>query len=139
MRAYRFLGRVLLARNSPLDGCGQFERAQEECTKAIAVARRNGTPLFEGDAHLVQARISLRAGADASDEAASALDRAEALLDQVGAESRRPRLLELRAEAAGVQGDASARERFLREAHRALTEMGATLRAERIAQALAKL
>ncbi len=121
---------------------GQPARAQEECREAIAVAQRNGTPLYECDAHLVRARILLRAGAsqpDAAREVAAALDRAQALLDQIGAESRRPRLLELRAELAHAQGDTAGRERFLREAHRSLIEMGATVRAQRVAEALAEL
>jgi adenylate cyclase len=173
--AYRFLGRVLLVEDRPLDAraaleralanaresgtglhgeadflqllaeahldIGEPERAQQACAEAIAVAQRNGTPLFECDAQLVQARILLGAGApqaDAARDVAAALDRAEALIAQIGAESRRPRLLELRAELAHAQGDAPARERFLREAQRVLTELGATVRAERFAQELAE-
>jgi tetratricopeptide (TPR) repeat protein len=115
---------------------GQTERARAECVEAIAVARRSCTPLFECDAQLVLARILMRGGAAQSDAAArvtDALDRAEALIVQIGAESRRPRLLELRAQLAHSQGDAAACERFLREAERALIEMGAPLRAQRLA------
>jgi hypothetical protein len=114
---------------------GNREQARERCAEAIAVARRNGTPLFECDASLVQARIALsdepsRAGAIA--ESAIALSRAEALIEQIGAEGRRPRLLELCAELARAQGDESEHERLLREAERLLIEMGAPVRAQRL-------
>ncbi len=123
-------------------GVRQSDRAQDECSRAIAIARRNGTPLYECDAQLVLARVLLREGAsepEAARQIGAALERAAELIDQTGGESRRPRLEELRAELAHARGDAATRERYLREAHRLYTEMGATGHAERMAKELGEL
>ncbi len=69
-------------------------------------------------------------------EVTSALERVAELIDQMGAESRRPRLEELRAELADRHGDATGSERHLRDAHRLYIEMGATGHAERLAREL---
>jgi tetratricopeptide (TPR) repeat protein len=77
-------------------GLGQLGRARAGCDRAIAVARRNGTRLWECDAQLLLARILLRADA-APGEVAAAVERAGELIEQTGAEGRRPRLDDLRA------------------------------------------
>jgi tetratricopeptide (TPR) repeat protein len=120
-------------------GLGQYESAKAECGEAIALARRQGTPLYECDAQLVLAGSLLRESgshSEAAGEIGAALNRVEELIDQMGAESRRPRLEELRAEHALARGNTDGRDRHLREAHRLFTEMGATGHAERIANEL---
>jgi hypothetical protein len=54
-----------------------------------------------------------------------------------GAKSYEPFLCVERADLARLNGDEPARQRELREAHRLFTEIGATIRAEEVAKALA--
>jgi tetratricopeptide (TPR) repeat protein len=118
---------------------GEVERARETCGEAIAAAQHRGTLVWECDAWLVLARVLLRASVAepaATQEIVSALERAQELIERTGAESRRPRLAELRAELAHTLGDAAGRERHLREAHRLYTEMGATGHTERLGREL---
>jgi class 3 adenylate cyclase/tetratricopeptide (TPR) repeat protein len=123
-------------------GLRQSDRAEGECSTAIALAQCNGTPLYECDAQLVLARVLLRETAsepETAREIGTALERAADLIEQTGAESRRSRLEELRAVLARAEGDAAGHARHLREAQRLYTEMGATRHAERLERELERL
>ena len=123
-------------------GVGQLGLARHECDEAIAAALRSGTPLYECDAQLILARILLQEGSAEPAkvrEIGSSLERAAELIDQTGAESRRPRLTELLASVAHAQGDDADHVRKLREAHRLYVEMGATGNAARLGSELEKL
>ena len=103
---------------------------------------RSGTPLYECDARLVLARVRLQEGAEetaTAREIGLLLERVTGLIDQTGAESRRPRLTELLASLAHAQGDDADHVRKLREAHRLYVEMGATGNAARLGSELEKL
>ena len=87
--------------------------------------------------HLALARALLATdGAKARNEVEHALGEALRLVEETGARSYTPEICVERAELARLSGDAAARQRELREAHRLFTEMGATARAEQVAKEL---
>jgi hypothetical protein len=106
--------------------------------EATAVSRRLGTRLGEFTALLTRSRaLRETRGFEAVREIEATLAEADAWLEMSGARSYEPFLHVERAELARLTGDESTRERELREAHRLFTEIGATIRAEEVAKALA--
>src|SRR5262249_21121262 len=75
-----------------------------------------------------------RDGARAAGDVEAILAEAEHLVAQTGARLYLPDIHLARAELARLAGDEAARRRELSEAHRLFTEMGATVRAEQVAQ-----
>jgi hypothetical protein len=78
-------------------------------------------------------RAVLAEGLSATAEAEALIAQAIQLIDTTGMTSFQPELSESRAELARLLGDAPARRRYLHDAHRLYTEMGATAHAERVA------
>jgi tetratricopeptide (TPR) repeat protein len=115
---------------------GGIERARENAERALVFASERGMRTGELDARLVLARVSVAEGADA-DRVKDLLQTCAALVDETGAEVRRPHVHWIRAELARAHGDDPTQERELREAHRLFTEMDATGHAERVASELA--
>jgi class 3 adenylate cyclase/tetratricopeptide (TPR) repeat protein len=113
---------------------GDYRRA----TELVEEARALGLPAGQGtepDARFAHARLLLRV------EGLAAADRVEAMLaelrdtcDTLGARLLLPRIDLESAEIARLRGDAPARELALRTAQRSFTEIGATARAERMAE-----
>ncbi len=120
----------------------QLERGEPDVARAAALhaveeTTKSGARLFEGEARLALATVLLRIdGAPAREQVEAELTRAEVLIDATGYAIRRASVHEVRAELAQLEGDADARRRHLREAHRLYTEMGATGHAERVAREL---
>jgi tetratricopeptide (TPR) repeat protein len=111
---------------------GDLGGARERADEAVAVARRRQTALSEIVALLARARVGL-ATDGASPAVERDLDDATAVVAQTTARGYLPDIHLERARLAARRGDARERERHLREAHRLLVEMGATLRVERLA------
>src|SRR5262245_5981179 len=119
-------------------GRGDVMRAQALVGEAAALARSQGAAVFLCAANLVRAEaLVARDGARAAGEVEAILAEAEQLVAQTGARLHLPDVHLVRAELARLTGDHAARQRELSEAHRLFTEMGATIRAERVAKALA--
>jgi hypothetical protein len=96
--------------------------------EAIAVCQRRGTRLYEFSGQLTRMRaLRETQGLQATREIEAALAHADAWIEMRAAKSYEPFLRVERAELARLNGDAPSRERELREAHRELTEMGATI------------
>jgi hypothetical protein len=76
------------------------------------------------------------AGAAEAERIEATLDAAEALVAETGARVLSPQITERRGELAGLRGESAERERFLRQAHRLYTEVGAAGHAERLAREL---
>jgi hypothetical protein len=115
-------------------GLGDRARALTLAEEAIAVCRRRGTRFWEFSALLTRVRTLLETERlQATREIEAALAEAAAWLEMSGAKSPFLHVDEL----ARLTGDESTRERELREAHRLFTEIGATIRAEEVAKALA--
>lgn len=84
------------------------------------------------------ARVLLRQeGVAAAAAIRAALDRAEALIRETGAKNYQPFIHLERAELARLEGDADARVRELRAAHRLFVAMGAPIRVEQVERELA--
>jgi class 3 adenylate cyclase/tetratricopeptide (TPR) repeat protein len=114
-------------------GRSEIERALATASEAIEVSRRLGTRWKEIPAQLSKARaLRMRGDEDAAEGATTARREAEELVKETGARVYLPLLSEERAALAALLGDAAARERHLREAHRLYTEIGATGHAERV-------
>ena len=127
---------MLLARAAL--GLGDLPRARSAAEDACASAMRTGARLTECDAHVVLARVLLCSGAPGDQrDAEDALDRAQSLADLLGKNGAAGLILIERGRLARLRGDEAARERFLREAHRAFTEMGATGQVALLAKELA--
>jgi len=119
-------------------GAGDHLRARILADEAVAAASRRGTTLFEPQVQFTLARVLLRAeGARARGAIEAALERAHAVSTKIGARVHGPFIHLERAELARLTGDAAADVRELREAQRLFAEMGATVRAEQVARALA--
>src|SRR5262245_17044993 len=117
---------------------GAHRAARESAERALTLARERGMRMAECAAHLALARVLARSeGVHAREAVESALAQASSLVGETGAARYAPFIHLERAELARRLGDETARQRELREAHRLLTEMGATARAERVAQDLA--
>jgi hypothetical protein len=86
-------------------------------------------------AHLAYARTQLhRADAAALASVERALDRAQELIDEIGARVLQPELHERRAELARLRGDLPTVKREIDEARRLYAEMGAVWQVERLGQ-----
>ena len=90
----------------------------------------------ELDARLVLARVEIAEEADA-DRVEDLLQTCVALVDETGAEVRRPHVHWIRAELARANGDDTTHKSELHEAYRLFSEMDATGHAERVASELA--
>jgi tetratricopeptide (TPR) repeat protein len=132
-------GEVLATMAAAHLGLGDREQALAFAVEAIEVCRRSGTRLWEFPAQLTRIRAfrEIR-GVQATKEVESALAEAEAWLERSGAKSYEPFLHVERAEVARLSGDDGMRQRELREAHRLFTEIGAPIRAKRVAKELAR-
>jgi class 3 adenylate cyclase/tetratricopeptide (TPR) repeat protein len=120
-------------------GRGEAQRARRVAEETVSSARRAGARQSEVAAQLSLARVLLQTeGTRAQPEIERALSRALELTQEIGYRIQLPRIHELRGELMGALGDAEARERELREAHRLDTEMGATGHAERLARELGR-
>jgi class 3 adenylate cyclase/tetratricopeptide (TPR) repeat protein len=114
---------------------GEVARAQALADEAAKLARSQGTLVFLCAANVLRARALIgRDGARAAGEVEAILAEAEQLIAETGATIYRPDVHLVRAELARLSGDETARQRELREAHRLLTAMGATARAEQVAK-----
>jgi len=116
-------------------GRGDVARAQALADEAAALARRQGTLAFLCAANVLRARALIaRDGPRAAGDVEAILAEAEQLVAQTGARIHLPDVHLARAELARLAGDEAARHRELSEAHRLFTEIGATVRAEQVAQ-----
>ena len=118
-------------------GANRAGDARVVAEEAVASTRRCRCVLWEAHAQIMLARAMMRpecGGTRAEIEAA--LETAAQCIRLCGARAMEPWLREARGEWARFEGDDSARQRELREAHRLYTEMGATGHAERLAQEL---
>ncbi len=117
---------------------GDLAAAQSAAEDALALCRRSTRNIFEALVHGVLARVALRRdGAAAAAAAEASLDEAAALIERTGARALSPRLAEWRAELAAVRGEAALREQLLREAAQGYLEIGAPMKAERLANTAA--
>jgi adenylate cyclase len=116
---------------------GEVARAAAVAAEALSVARENGSHWAEVQA--LEARSYALLAGDVAEHAAEVdtlVERMAALIEEAGLRLYLPRLVELRAAVAGARGDAAARDRHLREAHRLYTQAGATGHAQRLAKEL---
>jgi adenylate cyclase len=118
-------------------GLGEVERARALAAEGLEIARAHGNVWAETHASLALARVLLgSAGAGARAEIEAALARSLELARETGAKAFVPPVRVELAELAHQSGDQERRERELHEAHRLLTEIGATGHAERLSAAL---
>jgi tetratricopeptide (TPR) repeat protein len=115
---------------------GEPDKARRAAEEAVESADRSGTRgRIEG--HLALAHILGRtAGAEATHEIETHLERVIELIEETGARGYLPFAHLERAELARLHGDDEQHQRWLREAHRLFVEFGATGHAERLAQEL---
>src|SRR5438034_1247288 len=119
-------------------GAGDPDGARETAELALAHARQHHTRVFEIGALLAWARVHRATdGADGAAGIEAALRDAMALVEAIEARAFAPFIHVERAALAHLLGDATARQRELREAHRLFTEMGAPIRAEQVSRELA--
>ena len=118
-------------------GLGDRDQALALGDKSIVVSRQRGTRFWEFSALLIRIR-ALREihGVRATKEIEAAVAEAAAWLEMSGAKSYEPFLHVERAELARLTGDAAARQRELREAHRLFMQIGASIRAAEVAKEL---
>ncbi len=118
-------------------GSGEVIAARAAVDEALQVGRQRHNKATEGLAMLDYARIWLRSeGAKAREQIEHGLARALTLIEEAGATSYTPFIHLERAELARLSGDAAARQRELREAHRLFLEIGAPIRAAEVARYL---
>jgi hypothetical protein len=131
-------GSVLAVMAAAHLGLGDRARALTLAEEAIAVCRRRGTRLWEFSALLTRIRaLRETLGLQATRDIETAIVEADAWLEMSGAKSYQPFLHVERAELARLNGDDTACQRELREAHRLFLEIGAPIRAEQVARELA--
>jgi class 3 adenylate cyclase/tetratricopeptide (TPR) repeat protein len=119
-------------------GSGDVGRAREAALEAVALAAERGQTLVESQARIALARALRESDGPSACVAIEAeLDRAAALIEEMGARVLVPRVLEERARLAHLLGDEPGFERGLRAAQRLFAELDATGHAERLAQELA--
>jgi class 3 adenylate cyclase/tetratricopeptide (TPR) repeat protein len=119
-------------------GAGDPGGARESADLALARARQYHTRTYEIAALLAWARVRLATdGADGAAGIEATLHNAMVLVEATEARCHAPFIHVERAALAHLLGDEATRQRELREAHRLFTEMGATIRAEQVAKALA--
>ena len=117
---------------------GDAPRGQSLAEEAVAIASRTGQRVGEIRALLARARLLLAGpGVADRDEIESTLNRARSLVASTGARAHEPQILVERARLSDLLSDGTDRDRWLNEAHRLFTEMGATGHAERVATRLA--
>jgi class 3 adenylate cyclase/tetratricopeptide (TPR) repeat protein len=117
---------------------GEIERARSTIEAAVRAGREHHARLLEIQAHLERARILREIdGSDGIEEASLSLGAAERLIEETGAESFRPQVLEERGRLADLCGDTTARDRELAEAHRLYVAIGADGHAARLAKEMA--
>ncbi len=119
-------------------GAGLGGQAWASAQEALEVSRQRGRRGDECFARLALVRV-LRAteGVAARDTIEAQLDAAASIVEETGIAAYAPFVLEERAALARLVGDEAGWERSLREAQRLFAEMGAPLRAERLARELA--
>jgi class 3 adenylate cyclase/tetratricopeptide (TPR) repeat protein len=116
---------------------GDQNTAVEFAEKALALARAQETRRAIIEAQLARARATRALLSEAArDEVAEALDDAERVVDETGANAYRPAIHEERAALAQILGDEPTRMRELREAHRLYGHIGAEAHAGRVAREL---
>ncbi len=114
---------------------GDAARARELAENAVSEACRHRVLAAECFARLVQARVLLSSeGLAGGAGAASALERALALVEETGARCYAAFVRVERARLARLSGDEAGYEHEMRLAQRLFTEMGATARAEEVAR-----
>jgi len=112
---------------------GRAEEALALADEGAALAEERG-PLWAATAQQARAWALLRLeDAAAAPAIEAAVTEAERLSDEVGAAQLRTECREIRAELAGLLGDASARDRWLSEAEQRYAERGASGHARRLA------
>ncbi len=118
-------------------GRGELDRAEQEAHTAVAVAHTQHCRYEEARAHLALAHTQLRrADAVALARAEQALIRAQALIDETGAQAYQPEVHECRAHLARLRGDEPAARRELEAAMQRYAAMGAPAQAARLAREL---
>jgi tetratricopeptide (TPR) repeat protein len=116
---------------------GDLGKSRHWAERGLCACREGGHRLEASRVHLVMARLLLHPEVNGSREDIEAeIERADALTRESGARGLLPSVLEVRAELARREGDATEAGQMLREAHRLYTEMAATGHAERVAREL---
>jgi adenylate cyclase len=110
---------------------GDPDAAERRLAGALESAGRLGSAPQEIRAQIARARLRLAGRAADRADAAAALDRADALAEEIGGSAWRPVLSELRAACAAAAGDSAGRDARLREAALRWCEMGDPERAAR--------
>src|SRR5262249_54840700 len=106
---------------------GDGETALKRAREAVSVTRRSQSKMAEVAVHLCIAGVLLSTrGVAAREEIESALQAAADAVAAMGARGLEPDVLIARARLARLLGDESRHRGELSEAHRILTEMGAT-------------
>ena len=114
-------------------GANDPARAREFAVQAIACARDQGADLFQALAQLTMARaLRAESGLGEADAIADCLDRARELVEQTGARTLEPQILEERARLAALSGADPSLE--LTRAQELYVETGATGHAQRLAR-----
>ncbi len=118
---------------------GDLARARELAENAVSEVCRHRVLAAECFARLVHARVLLSSeGLAEGAGAASALERALALVGETGAACYAPFVRVERARLARLSGDEAGYEHEMRLAQRLFTEMGATARAEEVARKIGR-
>lgn len=114
-------------------GCGEPDQALATAEEAVAVACRKETLFWELQAQIALAGVLLRAKRIKDQpRIATALTRADELIEETGGEVMKPFLCQRQAEFAGLYGDDADRQRMLQQAHDLFQSMGAHGYAERL-------
>lgn len=114
-------------------GAGRNTEALQVARGATEEARAAEGLSFELHAQLALARVLISTqGAASEPEASAALDVAQARLEESGARSYSPMLLEERARLASALSGSAAADTLRRDAHREYVELGAAGHAERL-------
>ena len=121
-------------------GQGDAERARRLARETVgSLIEHGGNRTLTIYANLALARVLQRVdGAAAAGDIRAALDRAETLVDETGAETMRPFVHRQRAELARLLGDEAGRRRELAEAERLFAAMGAAENAAAVARELGR-
>ena len=114
-------------------GAGRIEHADSMASRAVAIARKRGTRVWEARAELARAQILLSTGDRSTlPTIERSLRAAEEGIRETGAAGYAPRVHELAAARALLAGDLALRRAELLESRRLNAEMGATVPAERL-------
>jgi tetratricopeptide (TPR) repeat protein len=119
-------------------GAGNAQAARLDAEEAVAIAAERDQRYTEVWAQLTLASaLCEEQGTKARAAIEKALERAGALVDEIGARVFEPQILHARARLEQVCGDPLSADRYLREALRKYGEVGAAGHARRVEQALA--